>query len=189
MWAIEGTGRVHLYTTNAIIGGDCVFTNFIILIIHCCRKYEFDGLDLHWQYPAEQHGIPADKENFVHLLKVYWWYAVVENWFLCLGPQRGRGQFVSPHLLLQGPWKFCFPSSQWSISPPVRKPSLKTAVFSHSSTLPRVMENYYCGHENHCLFLQFHFLPAVRIILIPQNSHFSASVLIGLDWAPLPHTL
>jgi hypothetical protein len=34
-----------------------------------------------------------------------------------------------------------FLSSQWSIFPPVRKPSQKTTLFSHSSTLPCVMEN------------------------------------------------
>lgn len=42
---------------------------FISSVSSFLREYEFDGLDLHWQYPGEQHGVRADKENFVHLLK------------------------------------------------------------------------------------------------------------------------
>ncbi|PNF17850.1 hypothetical protein B7P43_G02228 [Cryptotermes secundus] len=43
---------------------------FISSVSSFLRKYEFDGLDLHWQYPGQQYGgVPADKENFVHLLK------------------------------------------------------------------------------------------------------------------------
>ncbi|PNF22560.1 putative chitinase 2 [Cryptotermes secundus] len=33
------------------------------------RKYNFDGLDLDWEYPAKRGGSPADKENFVHLVR------------------------------------------------------------------------------------------------------------------------
>jgi chitinase len=38
--------------------------------IECCRKYGFDGLDLDWEYPTRRGGVPADKENFVHLVRV-----------------------------------------------------------------------------------------------------------------------
>jgi len=33
------------------------------------RKYDFDGLDLDWEYPTQRKGKPADRENFVLLTK------------------------------------------------------------------------------------------------------------------------
>lgn len=33
------------------------------------KKYGFDGLHVHWEYPAHRGGFPEDKENFVDLLQ------------------------------------------------------------------------------------------------------------------------
>lgn len=43
---------------------------FYMSYVECFRKYNFDGLDLDWEYPAKRGGAPADRENFVHLVKV-----------------------------------------------------------------------------------------------------------------------
>ncbi|KAJ9597942.1 hypothetical protein L9F63_011229, partial [Diploptera punctata] len=42
---------------------------FIKSVTKYLKEYDFDGLDMHWQYPSEQHGVPADRLNFVFLLK------------------------------------------------------------------------------------------------------------------------
>lgn len=43
---------------------------FIDSSISWLRKYNFDGLDMDWEYPANRDGKPYDKENFAHLCKV-----------------------------------------------------------------------------------------------------------------------
>ncbi|PSN39969.1 putative chitinase 2 [Blattella germanica] len=42
---------------------------FINSVSDFIRKYEFDGLDLDWEYPAKRGGDIADKQNFVQLVK------------------------------------------------------------------------------------------------------------------------
>nr|XP_034314168.1 chitinase-3-like protein 1 isoform X3 [Crassostrea gigas] len=42
---------------------------FIDSAIDWLRKYNFDGLDMDWEYPANRDGKPYDKENFAHLCK------------------------------------------------------------------------------------------------------------------------
>ncbi|GBM66518.1 putative chitinase 2 [Araneus ventricosus] len=40
-------------------------------VVDFCLKYDFDGLDMDWEYPANRGGDPRDKQNFVTLLKVH----------------------------------------------------------------------------------------------------------------------
>ncbi|XP_069998754.1 uncharacterized protein [Penaeus vannamei] len=42
---------------------------FIDSAIGFIQEYKLDGLDLDWEYPATRGGVPADKENFVLLVK------------------------------------------------------------------------------------------------------------------------
>lgn len=42
---------------------------FIDSAIDWLREYNFDGLDMDWEYPANRDGKPYDKENFAHLCK------------------------------------------------------------------------------------------------------------------------
>ena len=44
---------------------------FVENAVNFLKKFGFDGLDMDWEYPAHpgQGGVPADKQNFVELLK------------------------------------------------------------------------------------------------------------------------
>ncbi|XP_050334459.1 probable chitinase 2 isoform X1 [Bactrocera neohumeralis] len=42
---------------------------FVKQVTTFIRKYNFDGLDLDWEYPTQRGGRPQDRENFVQLTK------------------------------------------------------------------------------------------------------------------------
>ncbi|XP_030380357.1 probable chitinase 2 [Scaptodrosophila lebanonensis] len=42
---------------------------FVKQVSSFVRKYNFDGLDLDWEYPTQRDGRPQDRENFVSLTK------------------------------------------------------------------------------------------------------------------------
>ncbi|XP_061399647.1 probable chitinase 2 [Musca vetustissima] len=42
---------------------------FVKQVTSFIRRYNFDGLDLDWEYPTQRDGNPADRENFVLLCK------------------------------------------------------------------------------------------------------------------------
>lgn len=43
---------------------------FINSVISFLRKYEFDGLDIDWEYPANRGGSPQDKQYYSVFLEV-----------------------------------------------------------------------------------------------------------------------
>ncbi|XP_012274435.1 probable chitinase 2 [Orussus abietinus] len=42
---------------------------FVNSVVEFLKMYDFDGLDLDWEFPAKRGGAPHDKENFVHLIR------------------------------------------------------------------------------------------------------------------------
>ena len=38
--------------------------------IEYLRRYNFDGIDIDWEYPAARGGVPADKTRFTKLFQV-----------------------------------------------------------------------------------------------------------------------
>jgi len=42
---------------------------FVKSVVQMLKEYNFDGLDLDWEYPGKRGGDPADKANFVLLVK------------------------------------------------------------------------------------------------------------------------
>ena len=42
---------------------------FIFSVLRYLRQYNFDGLDLDWEYPGKRGGAPEDRANFIALIK------------------------------------------------------------------------------------------------------------------------
>ena len=42
---------------------------FAASALNFIRRYNFDGLDLDWEYPGKRGGVKEDKENFILLIK------------------------------------------------------------------------------------------------------------------------
>ncbi|KAH8250968.1 hypothetical protein KR026_001574, partial [Drosophila bipectinata] len=60
----EGSANYSTLVSNDLLRG-----RFVKQVSSFVRKYDFDGLDLDWEYPTQRGGKPADRENFVALTK------------------------------------------------------------------------------------------------------------------------
>lgn len=61
---------------SRLVNSPAARKKFIDHVIQFIQKYNFDGLDLDWEYPANRGGKPEDKQNFVTLVKVSTWRLV-----------------------------------------------------------------------------------------------------------------
>lgn len=60
----EGSKNYSLLVANPEQRG-----RFVKQVTTFIRKYNFDGLDLDWEYPTQRGGRPQDRENFVLFTK------------------------------------------------------------------------------------------------------------------------
>ena len=57
-------------TTFSQVSGDPVTrARFVQNVVNFLKQYNFDGLDVDWEYPNQRGGQPSDKENYVALLR------------------------------------------------------------------------------------------------------------------------
>ncbi|XP_035791160.1 probable chitinase 2 [Anopheles albimanus] len=60
----EGSEKYSNFTANATNRQE-----FVMNALDYVRQYDFDGLDLDWEYPTQRGGDPVDRENFVALVQ------------------------------------------------------------------------------------------------------------------------
>ncbi len=46
---------------------------FVNSVVNFIKKYNFDGLDFDWEYPANRGGLPSDKVNFLIFQMIVGW--------------------------------------------------------------------------------------------------------------------
>ncbi|XP_046455808.1 acidic mammalian chitinase-like isoform X1 [Daphnia pulex] len=42
---------------------------FVNSVVNFIKKYNFDGLDFDWEYPANRGGLPSDKQNYISMIR------------------------------------------------------------------------------------------------------------------------
>lgn len=52
-----------------VVADPTLRAKFVKSVVEFLNKYKFDGFDIDWEYPNQRGGKPADKKNFVALLK------------------------------------------------------------------------------------------------------------------------
>lgn len=54
---------------SQVVGNPAIRATFVKNVVNFLKQYNFDGLDVDWEYPNQRGGKPSDKENYVALLK------------------------------------------------------------------------------------------------------------------------
>lgn len=60
-------GSVEFSKMASSSAGRKTFVDSVVVFL---KKWEFDGLDLDWEYPALRNGSKTDKEHYTLLIKV-----------------------------------------------------------------------------------------------------------------------
>lgn len=56
---------------SAMVASPSARQTFISSVVEFLRKYEFDGLDIDWEYPANRGSPPQDKQLYSVLVQVW----------------------------------------------------------------------------------------------------------------------
>lgn len=54
---------------SQVVGNSGTRSRFVENAVNFLKQYNFDGLDIDWEYPNQRGGQPSDRENFVALLR------------------------------------------------------------------------------------------------------------------------
>lgn len=63
-------GDVSSGAFSRMVANDVNRDHFVASALDICDMYEFDGVDIDWEFPSWKSGNGDDKTNFISLLKV-----------------------------------------------------------------------------------------------------------------------
>ncbi|KAI1296888.1 putative chitinase 2 [Halotydeus destructor] len=92
--AIGGWNEGSIKYSN-MVQSESARSTFVESVVEFLDKYNFDGLDLDWEYPAARGGKPEDKRNFVFLLRELKTAFEPKNYLLTAAVSAGKW-FVDP---------------------------------------------------------------------------------------------
>lgn len=61
---------LHYFFPFQMVTDPAKRATFVNSVVSFIQKYNFDGLDFDWEYPASRGGVPADKVSFRGVTKL-----------------------------------------------------------------------------------------------------------------------